>query len=333
MASLTLLLSACSAVTPSSYHVSKTVSIPGEVGWDYATIDSNARHVFISHKNEVVVLDADSGIIEGKIPNTLGVHGIALAPDLNRGFISDGKANNVMVFNLKTLKSLYLVKVGNNPDAILYDSSSQHVFAFNGKSDSVSVINAKTGKKITDIKLLGAPEFAVADGEGHVYVNLENKNELLKIDAKNAKIIERWPVAPGEAPSSIAIDRKNHRLFVGCGNKILLVVNADTGKIITTLPIGEHVDATAFDESTKNILSSNGEGTLTIIHQDSPESYKYIETLRTRKGSRTFALDPKTHRLFMPAAEFGSPPTPTKENPHPHPTAVPGSFAVMILDQ
>ena len=330
---LAVLLAACAIPTDNTYQLTKTIALPGDGGWDYLNVDAAARKVYISHNTEVNILDADSGKLIGKIDGTNGVHGIALAPDLGHGFTSNGKANNITIFDLKTLKILSQAKTGNKPDAIIYDPATQRVFAFNGNSASATVINAITGKHIADIDLGGQPEYAATNRTGDIFVNLEDKNELLKIDAHKLKILARWPLALGESPSSLAIDIQNHRLFVGCRNKLLLVVNSDNGKVVDTLPLGEGVDATAFDPETNLVISSNGEGTLTIIHQDTLDDYHVADIIKTRKGSRTFALDTKTHRLFIPTADFGLTPLPTPGNPKPRPLIIPDSFNVLIYDK
>jgi DNA-binding beta-propeller fold protein YncE len=304
------------------YRLLKTIKVPGDGGWDYLIVDEAARRVYVSHGTQVDVLDADSGELKGKIADTKGVHGIAVAPDVGRGFASNGKADNVTIFDLKTLKTLGTVKTGKNPDGIIYDPDSRRAFAFNGGSASATVIDAVKGEAVGSIDIGGRPEFAVADGAGLVFVNVEDKNELLKIDSRKLKVLERWPLAPGEKPASLAMDRRNRRLFVGCRNKLLLVVNADNGKVITSLPVGERVDASAFDPETALVFSSNGDGTVTVVHQDGPDKYKVVETIKTRPGSKTMALDPKTHRLFIPGADF--------KPGGVRPTMVPGTFVVLI---
>jgi YVTN family beta-propeller protein len=250
LAASLLVLFAAVAEDPAGYRLLKHVPIPGDGGWDYLAVDEAARRVYVSHATKVDVLDADSGELKGVIANTPGVHGIALAPELSRGFTSNGRAHTVTIFDLKTLQPLAEVKAGRNPDAIVFDPASKRVFAFNGISKNVTVIDAATAGVVATLDLGGQPEFAVADGEGHVFVNLENKNELLKLDSAKPAVSERWPLAPGRTPTGLAIDAKNRRLFVGCRNKLLAVVNADTGKVVATLPIGAGVDATAYDAET-----------------------------------------------------------------------------------
>jgi YVTN family beta-propeller protein len=287
------------------YTVIKKIPIPGQGSWDYLTIDDSARRLYVSHGSQVEVLDVDSGAIVGKIENTLGVHGIAVAPDLGRGFVSDGQSSTVTIFDLKTLKTIAEVPTGKKPDAIIYDPATSRVFAFNGDSNSATVIEAADGKVAGTIDLGGGPEFAAADGNGYVYNALEDKNLVLKINSRSLKVEQRWPTAPCASPSSMAIDRANHRLFLGCRSKVMAVMNADTGQVITTLPIGDHVDATAFDADTRLIFNSNGEGTVTVIHQETPDKYSMVETVKTLPRAKTSALDPKTHQLFLSTAESG----------------------------
>jgi DNA-binding beta-propeller fold protein YncE len=339
MRSLTALLltglavTAAGAAEPAGYRLLKTIPVPGDGGWDYVTVDDAARRVYVSHATQVDVLDADSGEIKGKIPDTPGVHGIAVAPEAGRGFTTNGRDDTVTVFDLKTLETLDHVKTAKGPDAVLYDPDTRQVFAFCGRGHSATVIDAAKGKVTGTLDLGGQPESGVSDGAGLVFVNLEDKAELLKIDARNLKVLERWPLAPGRTPTGLALDRRNHRLFVGCRGGgtgragLQVVVNADTGKVITTLPIGEGVDACAFDPETGLAFSSCRDGTVTVVRQENPEDYKVVETIKTRQGSKTMALDPKTHRLFLPGAEFKA----AGDNPRGRPSPVPGSFVVMVF--
>jgi YVTN family beta-propeller protein len=287
------------------YGITKRIPIPGEGSWDYLTVDEGARRLYVSHGTQVEVLDIDAGTIAGKIANTPGVHGIALAPELGRGFVSNGQASTVTIFDLKTLQEIAQVPTGKKPDAIIYDPATSRVFAFNGGSNSATVIEAATGKVAGTIDLGGGPEFAAADGTGYVFNNLEDENTVLKIDARKLTVEQRWKTAPCASPSSMAIDRKNRRLFVGCRSKIMAVMNADTGQVVTTLPIGDHVDATAFDPETKLIFNSNGEGSVTVIKQEDPDKYSVVETVKTVPRAKTMALDLKTHQLFLSTAEDG----------------------------
>jgi YVTN family beta-propeller protein len=302
---LSLSLLAASAQTAGGYHVTKKIPIAGEGSWDYLTVDESARRLYVSHGTQVEVLDVDSGAIVGKIANTLGVHGIAIAPELGRGFVSNGQSSTVTIFDLKTLKTIADVPTGKKPDAIIYDPATSRVFAFNGGSNSATAIQAADGKVAGTVDLGGGPEFAVADGSGYVYDNLEDESLVLKINSRSLKVEQRWPTAPCASPSSMAMDRPNRRLFIGCRSKVMAVMNADTGQVITTLPIGDHVDATAFDPDSRLIFNSNGEGTITVIHQDSPDKYSVVENVKTLPRAKTMALDPKTHQLFLSTAEAG----------------------------
>jgi len=287
------------------YSVTKKIPISGQGSFDYLTVDDAGRRLYVSHGTQVEVLDVDSGAVVGNIPNTLGVHGIAIAAEFGRGFVSNGQSSTVTIFDLKTLKPIADVPTGKKPDAIIYDPATKRVFAFNGGSDSATAIDAATGKVAGTVDLKGGPEFAAADGQGFVYNNLEDESLVVKIDANKLTVEQRWPTAPCASPSSMAIDRTNHRLFLGCRSKVMAVMNADTGQIITTLPIGDHVDATAFDPETKLIFNSNGEGSVTVIHQDGADKYSAVETVKTLPRAKTMALDPKTHRLFLSTAESG----------------------------
>ena len=281
------------------------IPIPGLGSWDYLTVDESARRLYVSHGTQVEVLDVDSGAIVGKIPDTPGVHGIALAPELGRGFISNGKSSTVTIFDLKNLKTLDSVRTGKDPDAILYEPSTSRVFAFNGNGNSATVISAADGKVVGTVELGGGPEFAVSDGAGYVFNNLEDESMVVKIDARSLKVEQRWPTAPCKSPSSMAMDRPTRRLFIGCRSKVMAVMNADNGEIIATLPIGDHVDATAFDPDSHLVFNSNGEGTITVIRKDDPDKYSFVETVRTVPRAKTMALDLKTHRLFLSTAEKG----------------------------
>jgi WD40 repeat protein len=310
----------------SGYHVVKTVAIPGEDGWDYVAVDSDARRVYVSHGTHVVVMNADTYAIEGDIPDTPGVHGVALAPDLGRGFISSGRGNTATIFDLKTLKTIGTVTTDANPDAITYDAATKRVFAFNGRGKNTTVFNAADGSILGTLPLGGKPEFAVADGKGTLYVNIEDTSELVHIDGQKIAELHRWPLAPCKSPSGLAMDLKSRRLFAGCDDKVMAVVNADTGKVVTTVTIGEGVDANAFDPGTNYVFSSNGEGTLTVVHEDSPDKYTVIENVPTKKSARTMGLDLKTHNIFLPAADF-DPPAPGERRGK----MKPGSFVVLVV--
>jgi DNA-binding beta-propeller fold protein YncE len=304
----------------------KTIPVGGDEGWDYLAVDPTARRVYVSHGTRVVVLDADNNGVVGNIPNTQGVHGIAIASDLGRGFASNGRANTITVFDLKTLATIDTVKTGTNPDAIVYDPGTKRVFTMDGGSNDLTAINAADGRVIGTLALGGKPEFAVADGQGSVFVNIEDKSELVQFDPQKLTELHRWPLAPCEEPSSLAMDSKARRLFVGCRNKMMAIVNADTGKIVATPTIGEGVDANAFDPSTNFAFASNGEGTLTVVHEDSPDKFTVIDSVPTMRSARTMALDLKTHNVFLPAAEFEAPAPGERRG-----KMKPGSFVVLVF--
>jgi hypothetical protein len=314
------------AAGSSGYHVIKTVPIPGEGGWDYVTLDSDARRIYVSHATKVVVLDADSFSVVGEIPDTQGVHGIAVAADLGRGFTSNGRANTATIFDLTTLKTIGTVQTRRNPDAIVYDKVSKRVFTLNGRSSDATAFGAADGQVAGTFALGGKPEFAVADGKGKIFVNIEDKSELVEFDARSLKVGHRWPLSPCKEPSGLAMDQKNRRLFAGCDNEMVAVVDADSGKVLATPAIGEGVDATAYDPGTGFVLSSNGSGTLTVIKQESPDKYSVLENVPTQKSARTMGLDLKTHNVVLPAAEFEPPKQGERRG-----AMKPGSFVLLVV--
>ena len=329
--SLSLAAVALAAAGP-GYHVVTTYKLGGEGGWDYLITDADARRTYISRGTHVVVIDADTGKNVGDIADTPGVHGIALAPELGRGFTSNGREGTVSIFDIKTLATSSKVKVGENPDAILYDPATKRVFTFNGRSQDSTAIDAATGKVLGTIKLDGKPEFAATDAKGGIWVNIEDKSELVAIDPNKLEVKAKWPLAPCTEPSGLAIDRKNRRLFAGCDNKMMAVVDADSGKVLATPPIGDGVDATAFDPETGLAFAScGGDGVLTVLKEDSPDKFSVAENVPTQKGARTMALDTKTHKVFVVTAQFGPRPAPTADNPHPRPAILPDSFVVLVV--
>lgn len=282
------------------YHLGKEIPIGGAGGFDYLSIDPAARRLYVSHASKVVVVDIDKDAIAGEITDTPGIHGFAIAADLGRGFSSNGRESKASIIDLKTLQTISKVETGQNPDAILYYSEQQEVYTFNGRGKSATVFDAKTGKVIATIPLSGKPEFAAADPKaGRIYCNLEDKSEIAVIDAKEHKVLNTWPIAPGEEASGMAIDLAHHALFIGCHNKLMEMINTEDGKVVATVPIGDGVDANAFDPDTQLAFSSNGDGTLTIAHEDSPDKLTVVQNLETRRGARTMALDAKTHRIYL----------------------------------
>lgn len=316
---------------PSGYHLLKKIEVGGEGGWDYLFADSDAHRLYVSHATKVVVIDTDKDTVIGEIPNTNGVHGIAVAEDLGRGFISAGRDNAVTIFDLKDLKTLDTVKVGKNPDAIMYDPASKRIFAFNGGSSDTTVLDAATGKIVGTIALGGKPEFATSDGKENVFVNIEDKSEVVELDSQKLTVKARWPIAPGEEASGMAIDRKNHRLFIVCSNKKMIVMNAESGKVVADLPIGDGTDAAGFDPETKMAFSSNGDGTLTVIREDSRDKYSVVGNITTQRGARTMTLDAKTHKIYLPTAQYGPAPAPTAERPRPRPSILPNTFVILVF--
>ncbi len=330
-AAVVSLLTALAMAGDSGFHLLKTYKVGGDGGWDYLRLDSASRHLYISRGTHVLVIDADSGDAVGEIPDTAGVHGIALATELGRGFTSNGREGTVTIFDLNTLKPITKVSVGENPDAIVYDPITKRVFTFNGRSHDSTAIDAVKGTVVGTIKLDGKPEFAVSDQSGEIFANIEDKSELVAINPAKLEVKSEWPLAPCESPSGLAIDRKNRRLFAGCDNKIMAVVDADNGKVLSTLPIGRGVDAARFDPETGLAFASCGEGVLTVIREESPDKFSVLENVPTQAGARTMALDEKTHNVFLVTAQFGPAPAPTADQPHPRPPILPSSFVVLVF--
>jgi len=319
-------LSAAPSPGASGYKVIKTIPLGGEGGWDYVYVDSSARRVYISRSTHTVVMDADTYAVVGDIPDTQGVHGIAIASDLGRGFTSNGRSNDVTIFDLKTLKPIGNVKTDANPDAIVYDPVSKRVFTFNGRGKNTTAINAANGTVAGTLPLGGKPEFAAVDGKGSVFVNNEDTSEIIEINAQKITETHRWPLAPCKSPSGLAMDTKNRRLYSVCDDKVSVVVNADTGKVVATPEIGKGPDAAAFDAGSNEFFASCGEGVLTVVHQDSPDQYTVVENVATKRSARTMGLDLKTHNIFMPAADF-DPPAPGERRGK----MKPDSFVIVVV--
>ena len=328
---LSLALLSHTSAADGPYRFLKEIPIGGEGGWDYLSIDQNARRLFVTHATKVVVIDLDTLTTAGEIDGTPGVHGFAVAPKLGRGFSSNGQENKASIVDLKTLATISKVETGTNPDAIMYEPEREEVYVFNGRSNSATVFEAKTGKVITTVSLPGKPEFAVADSKaGLVYNNIEDKNEVVVIDSKTHKIVHEWPIAPGEAASGMAIDLARHRLFLGCRNKMMVMMDSTNGKVVATVPIGAGVDANAFDPETKLVFSSNGEGNVTVAREESADKLVVIQTLTTERGARTMILDPKTHNIFLASAKYEAPSESQPGAPRQRPRVVPGSFKVLV---
>jgi YVTN family beta-propeller protein len=333
LAAALLLGALCLAITAGAqapgYHVLARWQVGGEGGWDYLTVDAAARRLYVSHATHVVVLDIDSGQVVGDIPDTPGVHGIAIAPELGKGFVSNGRDNSMTVFDLKTLKALGKVPTGQNPDSILYDPFTKRVFTFNGRSNDATAIDAETSNVAGTIPLGGKPEFSQTDLKGTVFVNLEDKSTVAAIDSKNLKVKTTWSIAPCDGPSGLAFDREHKRLFSVCGNKTMAISDSDAGKLVTTVPIGANPDGATFDAGFA--FSSNGDGTMTVVREDSPDKFTVAENAVTQSGARTCAVDPKTHRIFLPSAQYGPAPAPTAEQPRPRAPMLPNSFMVLVV--
>jgi YVTN family beta-propeller protein len=321
------------AVSAQQYKISGRIPIDGDGGWDYLFADSVNGQLYVSHGTEVVVVDLSSQKPTAKITGMKRIHGIAVADDLNRGYISDGGNDVVVIFDLKSNSVLQRVATGNNPDGILYDPYSKRVFAFNGRSNDVTAIDAASGKVAGTVALDGKPEFPVSDGKGNVYANIEDKSEIVQLDPQALKIKKPWSLSPCEEPSGLAIDAEGRRLFSVCSNKKMAIVNADSGQVVATVTIGDGPDAAAYDPGRKLAFSSNGEGTLTVVGQDGADKYTVLENVPTETSARTMALDSKTHKIYLPAAQFGAAPQATADNPRPRPKMVPGSFHVLVISR
>src|SRR5437867_1339292 len=310
------------------YRFVTAIPIGGEGGWDYLTVDAQAHRLYVSHATKIVVLDTESNKVVGEIADTPGVHGIALAPELGRGFSSNGRENKVSIVDLKTLKTIQKVATGENPDAILYEPARKEVYAFNGRGKSATVIDAQSGKVVATVPLEGKPESGQADSKaGKVYVNMEDLNAIKIIDTATHKVTDTWPIAPGEAATGMAFDAANHRLFVGCDHKLMLMVDSTSGKMIYSVPVGAGVDSTWFDSTSKLAFTSDGEsGTVTVAREESPTLLKVVQTLKTRPGARTMALDPTTHTIYLAATDYEPQPAGSKTRPKP----VVGTFRVLV---
>jgi YVTN family beta-propeller protein len=316
----------------SEYKIVNKIKLPGTGGWDYLSVDETYNRLFVSHGTVVVVADLKSGQLVGTIEETPGVHGIAIAPDLNKAFISVGRSAAVKVIDLKTLAVITdITGTGKNPDAIMYDSFTKKVFTFNGGSADATVIDAVTNQIIATIPLDGKPEFPVSDGKGRIYVNNEDKSLITVIDAQLMKVEKTWSIAPGEEPSGLALDNETHRLFSVCSNKLMMIIDANDGHVVTSLPIGEGCDGVKFDPGLKRAYSSNGEGTMTVVQEVDKDNFKVLENFTTMPGARTLAVDVRTHHIYLPSAEFEPAPAPTTENPRPRRTMKPDTFAVLDI--
>lgn len=318
------------SVGPSGYHLDKKVKLGGTGGWDYLAVDPATHRLFISRGTHVIVVDPAEGKILGDIPDTQGVHGIAIADEFNKGFTTNGRTGDSTMFDLTSLKPLGNIKTDEDTDGTIYDPFSKRVFTFNGDAASSSAIDAASGKLVSTIPLGGKPEFGATDGKGNIFVNLEDKSSLVKFDAKTLKIANTWPLAPCESPSGLAIDAAHEILIVGCHNKLMTFVDGNSGKILGTVPIGRGVDANRFDPATGYAFASCGDGTITIVHEDSPTKFSLVEMIQTQRGARTMALDYATHTVYTVTADFGPAPAATPDHPRPRPAILPDTFVLLI---
>ena len=334
-----LLLSAVSVVSfaeepapADGYHVVKTIKLGGDGFWDYVLADSANRRLYIARSNRVTVVDMDSEKVVGEILNISGTHGVAVIPEFNRGYITSGKDNTVRVFDLKTLKQTDSLNGGKKPDAVVYDPFSKKVFAFNNSGTTATVIDAEKAVVAGEVELGGAPEFAAADGKGKLFVNLEDKSEIVAVDTATLKATAHWTLAPGAAPTGLALDAEHHRLFSGCNeSKTMVVVDSESGKIVASLPIGAGVDAVVFDAASQNAFASNGDGTLTVVHEDDPATFKVAQTVTTAPGARTCTLDAKTHQIWLITAVLKPAPDDKVEQNRQHKVLDAGSFSIVIV--
>jgi len=325
-----LLVAAAAMAAPPTYKVVSTIKVGGGVRWDYAFVDSANHRLYVSHGTQTEVIDTATDKLVGTIPDTKGVHGIAVANDIGRGFTSDGGDNDVTVFDLKTLKVLSKVKTGQNPDSIIYEPATHRVFTFNGRSSDSTVIDAKTGDVLTSsIPLGGKPEFAQIDGKGHIYVNIEDKNEIVEVDAKNSLVAKRYSIAPCDGPSGLAMDPKG-RLYSVCENKVMIVSDPATGKVLANVAIGGGTDGVAYDDG--YAFSANGaDGTLTMVGETSPGKFEAVATIPSQRLGRTIAADQKVHKLYVPTAEFGPAPPPSPDGKKGRPPVLPDTFEILVF--
>jgi DNA-binding beta-propeller fold protein YncE len=324
------LIAANISFAQSGFQLIKKTVIGGEGGWDYLSVDEQNKKLYVSHSTQVEVLNAETHEKVGVIPDLKGVHGAIAVPKAGRGITTNGRSNSVTIFDLKTLKPIVELPTGKNPDALLYDKSSDRVFTFNHSDVTVTAIDIAEGKVVGTIDVGGtALEAGASDENGTIFVNLEDSHEIVSFDAKTLTVKNKWKISPGEEPTGLAIDVKNHRLFSVCHNGWMMVLDSENGKIIAQVPIGKRVDGVVFDPKLKMAISSNGEGTMTVVKQISPNEYKVAETVKTELGARTIALDASTHHVFVSTAQYGETPAATAENPNPRPKVVPGTFMIL----
>jgi YVTN family beta-propeller protein len=319
------------ALGSEAYHFLTEIPIGGEGGWDILTIDSAASRLYLSHATKVVVVDLNANSVAGEIADTPGVHAFVAVPEVQRGFSSNGKESKSSVVDLTTLKTISKIDTGPNPDAVVYEPRHGEVYVFNHTGNSVTVINAKAASVSATIQLEGTPEFAAVDEKaGRVYCNIEDKSEVAVIDANKHEVVAHWSLAPGEEPSGIALDARHHRLFSGCHNKVMTMLDTESGKVIGTVPIGAGVDGCAFEQSTQFVFASCGDGTTTIAREEAPDKLKVVQVLQTQRGARTVALDQRTHRIFLPTAQFAPVPSPSPGTSPARPSIVPNTLKLLV---
>ena len=313
------------------YRFLKEIPVGGDGWWDYLSVDAAGRRLYVSHGTEVVVIDVDRDVVVGAIADTSGVHGLAVAPELKRGFASNGRENKASIVDLQTLKTLQKIETGENPDGMLYEPGRQEVYMFNGRGKSATVFKAVSGEVVATIPLSGKPEFPTCDPQaGRVFDNIEDKSEVAVIDTTTHAVVATWPIAPGEGASGMAIDVAHHRLFLGCDNKRMVMMDSTNGTVVASVPIGEGVDANAFDPGTQLAFASCGSGTVTIAREETPDKLAVVQVLATEPRARTMALDPQTHKIYLASAKFEAQAAPVAGAPRQRPKMVPGSFKISV---
>jgi DNA-binding beta-propeller fold protein YncE len=329
---LALLTTTVAAQAPSAYRITHRYTLGGDGSWDYVVPDPPHHRIFIGRQNRVMVVDANDGALLGEVTGIKGAHGTAVVERAGHGFATSGNDGMVVMFDLKTFASLARIPAAEDADAIIYDAASDRVFTFNGDAHSSTVIDPR-GTLVTNIALGGKPEYGASAGDGHVYANLTDTSEVVDIDAKTLTVVRRWSTAPCKQPVAMAIDAAHHRVFSGCRSGVMAISDAQAGKVVATVPIGQGVDGAGYDPATGDAFASNADGTLTVVHQDGPDAYHVTDTVRTEPGARNMGLDPNTHRLFVVSAKLEPAAQPSPANPRPRPTVVPGSFTMMVIER
>ena len=332
---LSAVLTAAGAVAlrAQSYHVTHTYTLGGDGGWDYLSLDTVGHRLFVARQDRVMVIDPASGKVLAEIPGLNRAHGVAFDYADGKGFATSGGDSSVVIFDLKTLQVTGRTIAAPDADAVLFDPATRRIFTFNGDSRSSSVLDAASGKKIGTVDLGGGPEFGVSAGDGKLYVNLEDSSAVDEIDASTMKVVRRWSLAPCQSPSGLAIDREHHRLFSGCHNQVMAISDAQAGKVVATVPIGQGVDANRFDPGTQLAFASTGDGNITVVHEDGPDTYTVVANVPTKRGARTMEVDLSSHVVYTVTADFGPMPAPTANLPRPRPPILPGTFALLVLER